>query len=82
MIGSSGSNRDGLYYLNKRPIRSEELEPALKVALAAGPNDHLLYLKAARQLPYEQILYALNIAHENGAAVLGLIVEERAAPGR
>ena len=72
-----GIDRDGNYYLNKRPIRSEELEPALKELLRAAPEDRVLYLKAPKALPYGRVLHILNVARENGATVVGLITEER-----
>ena len=72
-----GIDRDGSYYLNKRPIRAEALESALKALLAAVPEDRVLYLHASKFIEYRCILNALDIAQESGAAVVGLITEER-----
>lgn len=72
-----GIDRDGFYYLNKHPIRANELETELRRLFASRPDDRVLYLRADRQLDYGIVHEAMAIAARSGARVVGLVSEPR-----
>ena len=73
-----GIDRDGQYYLNKRPIVAAALEPALRRLFATRPDDRVLYLRADRSLDYGVVHSAMAVAARSGARVVGLVAERRA----
>src|ERR1051325_12144327 len=56
-----GIDRDGQYYLNKKPIRNADLPAMLKQIYDVRTEDKILYLKADQQLDYSKVLAAVNI---------------------
>src|ERR1700740_396793 len=73
-----GIDREGQYYLNKRPIKNEELPTLLKKIFDARQIDKILYLKADKTLDYSKVLDAIDIASKNGVRVVGMISDQRA----
>jgi biopolymer transport protein ExbD len=73
-----GIDRDGLYYLNKKPLaRNEDLPQLLKQIYDARTEDKILYLKADKTLDYSKVLDAIDIASKNGVRVVGMISDQR-----
>ena len=72
-----GIDRDGNYYLNKRPIRAADVGPMLKRIYDARTEDKILYLKADKALDYSKVLDALDLAAKNGVRVTGMISEQK-----
>jgi biopolymer transport protein ExbD len=73
-----GIDKDGNYYLNKKPIRSEDVAPALhRIYIEATREDKVLYLKADKGLDYSKVLDALDIAMHNGVVVAALIGDQK-----
>ncbi len=72
-----GIDRDGQYYINKRPIRNENLAETLKGIYDARTVDKILYIKADKDLAYEKVLDAMDIASKNGVRVVGAISDQR-----
>jgi biopolymer transport protein TolR len=72
-----GIDRDGQYYLNKRPIQNAELPQLLKKIFEARQEDKILYLKADKTLDYSKVLDAIDIASTNGVRVVGMISDQR-----
>ena len=72
-----GIDRDGQYYINKRPIRNESLAETLKGIYDARTIDKILYVKADKDLPYEKVLDAMDIASKNGVRVVGAISDQQ-----
>ena len=72
-----GIDRDGNYYLNKRPIRTDDVGPMLKQIYDARTEDKILYLKADKNLDYSKVLDALDLAAKNGVRVTGMISEQK-----
>jgi biopolymer transport protein ExbD len=72
-----GIDRDGQYYLNKRPIISGDLPVLLKRIYTVRVEDKILYLKADKELAYSKVLDALDIASQNGVRVVGMISDQR-----
>jgi biopolymer transport protein TolR len=72
-----GIDAAGNYYLNKKPIRNEDLGPALKAIYDARTEDKILYLKADQNLEYSKVLDAIDVASKNGVRVTGMISDQK-----
>jgi biopolymer transport protein ExbD len=73
-----GIDRDGQYYLNKKPIRNADLPALLKQIFDVRTEDKILYLKADQELAYAKVLDAVDIASKNGVRVVGMISDQKA----
>ncbi len=71
-----GIDLKGTYYLNKKPIRPEDLGPALKAIYNARTEDKILYLKADKDLEYSKVIDAVDLASKNGVRVTGMISDQ------
>lgn len=73
-----GIDRDGNYYLNKRPIRAEDIGTALRqIYVDTQRDDAIMYLKADKGLEYSKVIDAMDIAMKNGVRVVGMISDQR-----
>ena len=72
-----GIDAQGTYYLNKKPIRKEDLPEMLKTIYEARTEDKVLYVKAHKDIEYAKVLDALDVASRNGVRVVGMISEQR-----
>jgi len=72
-----GIDRDGQYYLNKRPIKNDDLPTLLKQIYEVRTEDKILYLKADKTLNYAKVLDAIDIASKNGVRMVGMISDQR-----
>lgn len=71
-----GIDAEGRYYLNKQPIRNEDLGTLLRQIYDVRTVDKVLYVKAHRELEYGKIMEAMDIAAENGVIVVGAITDQ------
>src|SRR5918997_3397561 len=71
-----GIDAAGQYYLNKQPIRNENLFNALKAIYDVRTIDKILFIKAHKDLEYGKIQDALAIAAEAGVRKTGMISEQ------
>ena len=71
-----GIDAQGNYYLNRAMIRKDQLEAELKRIYEARTEDKILYVKAHRELEYDKVLEALDLAAANGVRVTGMITEQ------
>ena len=71
-----GIDKDGNYYLNKRPIAKTALEGEIK-RIYTNRDDHVMYLKADKDLPYEKVVDATDIAAKNGVTVVAMISDQK-----
>ena len=71
-----GIDSEGRYYLNKKPIKNEDLASLLKTIYEQRTEDKILFLKAHNQLKYEKVIDALDIAAHNGVRVTGMITDQ------
>ena len=71
-----GIDAEGRYFLNKEPIRNEDLGTLLRRIYDVRTIDKVLYVKAHRDLEYGKILEAMDIAAENGVIVVGAISDQ------
>ena len=72
-----GIDAAGQYYLNKSAIKNETLEERLKAIYDARTIDKILYVKAHKDIEYEKVIDALDIAGKAGVRVTGLISDQR-----
>ena len=73
-----GIDAQGQYYLNKQPIRNETLGEQLKRIYDARTVDKILFVKAHRELQYQAVLDAIDVASRSGVRVVGAISDQRA----
>ncbi len=71
-----GIDASGAYYLNKKPIKNEDLAILLKTIYEQRTEDKILFLKAHNQLKYEKVIDALDVAAKNGVRVTGMITDQ------
>jgi len=71
-----GIDAEGRYYLNKQPIRNEDLATLLRQIYDVRTTDKILYIKAHRELEYGKIQAVMDVASENGVRVVGAISDQ------
>lgn len=74
-----GIDDQGRYYLNKKPIRNEDLETAVRDIYGQEREDYIMYVKADKGLQYLKVVDALGVLSKGGVRVAALITEQ--APG-
>ena len=72
-----GIDRDGNYYLNKKPIAKTAIEGEIKRIYSVRTVDKVMYLKADKDLEYSKVLDATDMAAHNGVTVVGLISDQK-----
>ncbi len=68
-----GIDKDGQYYLNKKPLPNADLESRLKAIYDTRQVDKVMYLKAHKELKYSKVLDAIDVAAHAGVRVTGMI---------
>jgi biopolymer transport protein TolR len=71
-----GIDAAGQYYLNKKPIKTEDLESLVKAIYDARTVDKIMYVKADAGLPYYKVQQALDVVAKGGVRVSGLIADQ------
>ena len=75
-----GIDDQGRYYLNKRPVRNEDLETLVRdIYGIEGRDDYIMYVKAHKDLQYLKVVDALGVLSKSGVRVAALITEQ--SPG-
>ncbi|MDB4876350.1 MAG: hypothetical protein JWM41_2796 [Gemmatimonadetes bacterium] len=73
-----GIDKDGKFYLNKKPIKPEDVGPALKhIYVDQTRDDYIMYFKADKNLDYSKVLDAMDLAMKNGVRVVGMISDQK-----
>ena len=73
-----GIDADGNYYLNKKPIKQEDVAAALKhIYVDQTRDDYIMYLKADKGLEYAKVIDAMDVAMHNGVRVVGMISDQK-----
>jgi len=72
-----GIDRDGNYYLNKRPISKEAIAGEIKRIYDARQVDKIMYLKADKDLEYSKVVDATDMAAKNGVRMVALISDQK-----
>lgn len=71
-----GIDDQGRYYLNKRPVRSEDVATLVKDIYGQERPDYIMYVKAHKDLEYLKVINALDMLSLNGVRVAALITEQ------
>jgi len=71
-----GIDADGRYYLNKQPIRNEDMPTLVGQIYLKERPDYIMYVKAHKDLEYLKVINALDILSRNGVRVAALITEQ------
>jgi biopolymer transport protein TolR len=71
-----GIDKEGQYYLNKRVLQNDKLGETLKAIYDVRTIDKILYIKADKELAYEKVLDAMDIASRNGVRVVGAVSDQ------
>jgi biopolymer transport protein TolR len=72
-----GIDKDGNYYLNKKPISKTAMEAEIKRIYAIRESDKTMYLKADAGLDYSKVVDATDMASKNGVRVVALISDQK-----
>ena len=72
-----GIDRDGNYYLNKRPISKDAIANEIKRIYDARQVDKIIYLKADKDLEYSKVVDATDMAAKNGVRMVALISDQK-----
>lgn len=74
-----GIDSEGRYYLNKQPVRNEDLETLVnEIYGVEGRDDYIMYVKAHKDLQYLKVIDAMDKLSRNGVRVAALITEQAA----
>src|SRR3982751_242052 len=71
-----GIDKDGNYYLNKKPISKTAIEAEIK-RIYSNRDDRVMYLKADKDLAYEKVVDATDMAAKNGVSVVAMISDQK-----
>src|SRR5918992_3728179 len=72
-----GIDKEGKWYLNKKPIRPEDAQRLLEQEFLKHPDDKVLFVKADRNLKYGELLKLMEIAKKAGAAVVAAVSDSK-----
>lgn len=72
-----GIDDQGRFYLNKQPVRNEDLETLVHdIYSQPDRSDFVMYVKAHKDLQYVKVLDALDLLSRSGVRVAALITEQ------
>ncbi len=72
-----GIDDQGRYYLNKKPVRNEDMETLVKQIYSQPREDYIMYVKAHKDLQYVKVVDALDKLSKSGVRVAALITEQK-----
>ena len=72
-----GVDKEGAWYLNKKPIRKEDAQKLLEAEFLKHPDDKVLFVKADKNLKYGQLVEVMEIAKKSGAAVFAAVTDSK-----
>jgi biopolymer transport protein ExbD len=71
-----GIDNQGQYFLNRKAIPNSSLGTALNNIYSTRTVDHILYVKADKNLNYGQVTDALDVAAHNGVHMTALVTDQ------
>ena len=72
-----GVDREGNWYINKKPINKTDAQRLLESEFLKHPDDKVLFVKADKNLKYGQLLEVMEIAKKSGAAVFAAVTDSK-----
>jgi len=70
--------KDGGYYINKDKTTLEQLEPKLS-GILAGQSKKMVFMSAARNLNYGDVVILMDVIRSAGAEGIGLVTDDKIA---
>ncbi|HSJ08819.1 MAG TPA: biopolymer transporter ExbD [Longimicrobiales bacterium] len=77
-----GIDAQGVYHVNGDPVSPTQLTGTLRGIYAERPGDHLLFLRADREVGYDVVLSAVDAARAAGVRTIGAITVPLEPGGR
>ncbi|MEQ1692083.1 MAG: biopolymer transporter ExbD [Gemmatimonas sp.] len=71
-----GIDSEGRYYLNKKPVRDEDIATLVGGIFLQERPDYIMYVKAHKDLEYLKVINALDMLSRNGVRVAALITDQ------
>ncbi|MCC7195625.1 MAG: biopolymer transporter ExbD [Gemmatimonadaceae bacterium] len=71
-----GIDAEGKFYLDKKPYSDEELPSKIRAIYDVRTQDKILFIKADRNLKYQRIIDAMDIAAHQGVRVAALVTDQ------
>ena len=72
-----GIDKQGAWYINKKPINKADAEKLLSAEFLKHPDDKVLFVKADKNLKYGQMLEVMDVAKKAGAAVFAAVTDSK-----
>ncbi|MDA1080438.1 MAG: biopolymer transporter ExbD [Gemmatimonadetes bacterium] len=71
-----GIDADGKFYLDKEPFTDEAIAVAIRAKFDVRTTDKIMFIKADRNLKYDRVMEAMDIASNQGVRVAALITDQ------
>jgi biopolymer transport protein ExbD len=71
-----GIDADGKFFLDKKPFSDQEIGPAIRAKFDLRTVDKIMFIKADKNLKYDRIMEAMDIASNQGVRVAALITDQ------
>lgn len=71
-----GIDADGKFYLDKVPMSDQEIATAIRAKYDVRTIDKIMYIKADKNIKYDRVMEAMEIASNQGVRVAALITDQ------
>src|SRR5882724_8784590 len=71
-----GIDVDGKMYLNKKPFTDDQIAREIRTIYDKRTSDKIMFIKADKNLKYDRIMEAMEIASNQGVRVAALITDQ------
>jgi len=71
-----GIDADGKFYLNKKPFSDQQIPTEIRAIYDRRTTDKIMFIKADKNLKYDRVMEAMEIASNQGVRVAALITDQ------
>ena len=71
-----GIDVDGKFYLNKKPYSDQQIPSEIRTIFDHRTTDKIMFIKADRNIKYDRVMEAMEIATNQGVRVAALITDQ------
>jgi biopolymer transport protein ExbD len=71
-----GIDADGKFYLDKKPMGDQEIAAAVRAIYDVRTTDKIMYIKADKNIRYDRVMEAMELAANQGVRVAALITDQ------
>ena len=71
-----GIDVDGKFYLNKKPFSDQQIPSEIRNIFDRRTTDKIMFIKADRNIKYDRVMEAMEIATNQGVRVAALITDQ------